>query len=76
METRLGPTDLRLEHVVIIVFVLAVGSAGFASSEFRCPHCTLRFRKRDRCAHCGIAIGTPKAAAIEAKKQRAAAPPA
>lgn len=35
--------------------------------NFRCPHCERRFAVRQReCAHCGIAIGTPKSAVVSA----------
>jgi hypothetical protein len=46
--------------------ILSQGSA----RRLRCPHCGSRWRAREgssECARCGIKIGTPKSAAIEAE---------
>jgi hypothetical protein len=70
----------------MIPLVLGLLPAGFYVGEFRCPGCGNHFerlesrpqsRRRSReprhCGWCGIRIGTPKSAAVDAEKERAAA---
>jgi hypothetical protein len=55
------------------------GSLGFLypHNRFRCPHCGKKIVgwHRKACRACGIPIGTPKSAMIEAEKARSAALP-
>jgi hypothetical protein len=64
-----------LAECVGLVFMAV---ATWRAAAFRCPHCQMRFRQLPvartdgRCARCGIKLGTPKSAVLEAEKRRTA----
>jgi hypothetical protein len=65
---------MRSAALVVFAVNLAqvAGSFLLPSQRFRCPHCGNRGAFWKKCKACGIRVGTPKAAVVEAEKQRVA----
>ena len=58
----------------VVAFFATLGVLAFlGAASFPCPRCRRRFDAR-RCRHCGLAVGTPKAAAVEAETRDRPAP--
>jgi hypothetical protein len=52
----------------------AVSSFLYPTHRFRCPHCGHKEAVWKKCSACGIRVGTPKSAVVEAAKPRVGAP--
>jgi hypothetical protein len=66
--------DLLHERAVVLwaacLLVAIWAAASIYRQNLRCPHCGWHFaRRRRKCRHCGIPVGTPRSAVVDAERR-------